>query len=96
MKIGDRVICRNTEGGRPVGIEKGKVYTIIGTGTCECGKSVIYLKEPTPIGKRCFSSTNPHLVTDTSYYAYRFEKVIDKWVENVCEESVTVQGVSII
>lgn len=88
FKIGDRVICKDVsdfELTTPTGIEKGKVYTVIGISKCGCGRETLQLKEPKPLDKWCGDKFYRY---DTTYYSFRFEKVISQWVDELLENII--------
>lgn len=73
FKIGQKVVCINARyyNGSIYPLTKGKIYTVYGFYTCDCGSEQIYLEEiPDVVTILCLCNRTG--VRRHSYYAFRF------------------------
>lgn len=85
FKVGQKVVCKNVDGVHnfvPTGIEKGRIYTIEAISNCACGKEMLTLKEAPKLERWC-ATKDEYIGYCSSFYSYRFEPLIDNWVEEL-------------
>jgi hypothetical protein len=88
FKIGQKVVCKNIQGfvdSHPIGLKIGQIYTVMQIGVCACGQETLAIKEAPKIRRYC-GTTGVMTGVHANFYSYRFEPLIEDWVEELLEK----------